>query len=230
MLARVAARFGIHYGWLVVFVIFLVLLFSAGIRNIPALIIIPLEDEFGWTRSAVSFAIGISILMYGLGGPFSGRLIGRFGPMRLLVGALTVSAIGTAALFYLQTIAQLTLVWGVIVGLATGILGIPLGAALAARWFVARRGLVTGILGAGSSAGALIFIPLMNSILDAAGWRTAILIGAALLLALVPLVLLIVRDSPGRSGLQAYGAAERSRRRRCGCAAHHPDVRGASHA
>lgn len=206
MLARGAARFGIHYGWLVVFVIFLVLLFSAGIRNIPGLIIKPLEDEFGWTRSAVSFAIGISILMYGLGGPFSGRLIGQFGPMRLLVGALVISALGTAALFYLQNIVQLTLVWGVLVGITTGILGMPLGAALAARWFVSRRGMVTGIIGAGSSAGALIFIPLMNSILDAAGWRTAILIGAALLLALVPLVLLIVRDSPAQAGVQAYGA------------------------
>ena len=196
MLARVASRFGIHYGWLVVFVIFLVLLFSAGIRNIPGLIVIPLEQEFGWTRSAISFAIGISILMYGLGGPFSGRLIGRFGPMRLLVGALTISALGTAALFYLQNIVQLTLVWGVLVGITTGVLGMPLGAALAARWFVSRRGMVTGIIGAGSSAGALIFIPLMNSILDAAGWRAAILIGSLLLLALVPLVLLIVRDSP----------------------------------
>ena len=206
MLARVAARFGIHYGWLVVFVIFLVLLFSAGIRNIPGLIVIPLEQEFGWTRSAISFAIGISILMYGLGGPFSGRLIGRFGPMRLLVGALAFSALGTAALFYLQNIVQLTLVWGVLVGITTGILGMPLGAALAARWFVSRRGMVTGIIGAGSSAGALIFIPLMNSILDAAGWRAAILIGALLLLALVPLVLLIVRDSPAQAGVQAYGA------------------------
>ena len=56
MLARVTARLGIHYGWLVIFVIFLVLLTSAGIRNIPGLIIKPLEDEFQWTRSAISFA------------------------------------------------------------------------------------------------------------------------------------------------------------------------------
>jgi MFS family permease len=206
MLARVASRAGLHYGWLVIFVIFLVLLISAGIRNIPGLIIKPLEDEFSWSRSAISFAIGVSILMYGLGGPFSGRLIGRFGPMRLLVGALTVSAAGTAVLYYLQNIVQLTAVWGVIVGVATGVLAIPLGAALAARWFVARRGLVVGILGAGSSAGALIFIPLMNWILETAGWRAAILLGAAILLALVPLVLLIVRDNPVQVGVQPYGA------------------------
>ncbi len=206
MLARLTSRFGIHYGWLVVFVIFLVLLTSAGIRNIPGLVIKPLEDEFHWTRSAISFAIAVSILAYGLGGPFSGRLIDRFGPKKLLVGALTVSALGTAALVWLQNIVQLTLIWGGFVGIATGVLAIPLGAALANRWFAARRGLVVGILGAGSSAGALIWVPIMMNVTLSFGWRAAMVLGAVLLMALVPLVLLIVRDSPKSIGLQPYGA------------------------
>jgi sugar phosphate permease len=208
MLLRVASRVNIHYGWLVVFVIFLVLLTSAGIRNIPGLIIKPLESEFGWSRSETSFAIAVSILMYGLGGPFSGRLIQRFGPMRLLVGALTISALGTASLIWLQNILQLSLVWGVLVGLATGVLAIPLGAALANRWFAQRRGLVVGILGAGSSAGALIWVPVMMGMTLNFGWRSAMLLGAVMLLSLVPLVLLIVRDSPKSVGLQAYGAED----------------------
>ena len=206
MLARFTSRFGIHYGWLVVAVIFLVLLTSAGIRNIPGLVIKPLEDEFHWSRSAVSFAIAVSILMYGLGGPFSGRLIGRFGPQRLLVGALLISALGTAVLIWLQNIVQLTLIWGVLVGAATGTLAMPLGAALANRWFVERRGLVVGILGAGSSAGALIWVPVMMNVTVTSGWRSAMLLGAVLLVALVPLVLLIVRNSPKDVGTQAYGA------------------------
>ena len=206
MLAKLTSRLGIHYGWLVVFVIFLVLLTSAGIRNIPGLIIKPLEDEFHWSRSAISFAIAVSILAYGLGGPFSGRLIARFGPKWLLVGALTVSAVGTATLIWLQSIAQLTLIWGGLVGVATGVLSIPLGAALANRWFATRRGLVVGMLGAGSSAGALIWVPIMMNVTVTSGWRMALLLGAALLIALVPLVLLIVRDSPKSVGLAAYGA------------------------
>jgi sugar phosphate permease len=126
--------------------------------------------------------------------------------MRLLVGALVVSALGTAVLIWLQTILQLTLVWGVIVGLATGVLAIPLGAALANRWFAQRRGLVVGILGAGSSAGALIWVPVMMSVTLNSGWRSAILLGATMLLALVPLVVLIVRDSPAAVGIKAFGA------------------------
>jgi sugar phosphate permease len=206
MFTRVASRFGIHYGWLVVFVIFLVLLTSAGIRNIPGLIIKPLEAEFGWSRSETSFAIAVSILMYGLGGPFSGRLITRFGPMRLLIGALTISALGTASLIWLQNLLQLSLIWGVLVGLATGVLAIPLGAAVANRWFAQRRGLVVGILGAGSSAGALIWVPVMMGMTQNFGWRSAMLLGAALLLALVPMVFLIVRDSPKAVGIDPYGA------------------------
>lgn len=206
MLTRVASRFGVHYGWLVISVIFLVLLTSAGIRNIPGLVIKPLEDEFHWSRSAISFAIAVSILMYGLGGPFSGRLISRYGPMRLLIGGLVVSALGTGSLVWLQNIVQLSLIWGVLVGVATGVLAIPLGAAVANRWFAQRRGLVVGILGAGSSAGALIWVPIMMQLTVTSGWRAAIVLGAVLLLALVPLVLLVVRDSPASVGLRAYGA------------------------
>jgi MFS family permease len=206
MLTRVASRFGIHYGWLVVAVTFLVLLTSAGIRNIPGVVIVPLESEFHWTRSEISAVIAVDILMYGLGGPLSGRLISRFGPMRLMAGAMTLAALATASLFWLQNIVQLTLVWGLVVGMSTGVLAIPLGAALANRWFVERRGLVVGILGAGFSAGSMIFVPTMMQITVSSGWRTAMLLGATLLVVLVPIVLLVVRNAPESVGLRAYGA------------------------
>lgn len=206
MLTRLASRFGIHYGWLVVFATFLVLLASAGIRNIPGIVIKPLEGEFGWDRAAISLAIALSLLTYGLGGPFSGRLIGRFGPKRLLVAALVVSALGTAALVWMRSLVELSLLWGVVVGLASGVLALPLGAALANRWFVERRGVVIGILGAGFSAGSLVWVPIMMELTQASGWRAAMLLGAVVLLALVPLVLLLVHDAPAQVGLRAYGA------------------------
>jgi sugar phosphate permease len=206
MLAKIASRSGIYYGWLVVVVLFLVLLTSAGVQAIPGIVILPLQEEFGWSRSAISLAIAVGILMFGLGGPFSGRLVSRFGPLKLLVGALVVAAIATASLFWLQSIVQLIVVWGTLVGLALGVLGIPLGAALASRWFVARRGLVVGILGAGSSAGALLWVPIMMNVTVASGWRAAVLLGSVLLIFLIPLVLLVVRDSPRAIGLEAFGA------------------------
>jgi MFS family permease len=206
MLARVASRFGIYYGWLVVFVLFLVLLTSAGVQSIPGIVILPLQEEFGWSRAAISLAVAGGILMLGLGGPFSGRLINRFGPLKLLVSAVVMAAIATASLYWLRSLAQLMLVWGVLIGLALGMLGLPLGATLASRWFSERRGLVVGILGAGSSAGALLWVPVMMSVTVTSGWRAAILLGAAMLLVLIPLVLLVVRDWPRDVGLRAFGA------------------------
>jgi sugar phosphate permease len=206
MLTRVASRFSVHYGWLIVLVTFLVLLTSAGIRNIPGLVIVPLESEFHWSRSEISAVIGIDILMYGLGAPLSGRLISRFGPMRLMIGALIVSALATASLYFLQTIIQLTVIWGVLVGLSTGVLSLPLAAALANRWFTQRRGLVMGILGAGFSAGAMVWIPIMMEVTVSFGWRAAMLLGSSLLVLLVPVVLLFVRDAPATVGLRPYGA------------------------
>lgn len=206
MLAKVAARFGIHYGWFVVGMMFLVLVTAAGVQAIPGLIIKSLEAEFDWSRSAVSFAVALGILTYGLGGPVSGRLIGRFGTRNVVVGGLVVAALAVGSLVWLQNIVQLTLVWGLLVGLAVGTLAIPMGASVANRWFVQRRGLVVGILGAGWSAGALIWVPIMMNVSLTAGWRAAIVLGAVALLALVPLVLLVVRDRPSEVGLQPYGA------------------------
>jgi MFS family permease len=209
MLAKLSTRFGIHYGWLVVFVSFLVLLTTAGLQSIPGIVLLPLQEEFGWSRSAVSFAIAVAILMLGLGGPFSGQFINRVGPKRLLVVALLVAALAAASLYWLQSVAQLILVWGVLVGTCLGVLGLPLGAALANRWFAERRGLVVGILGAGSSAGALLWVPIMMHVTVTSGWRMAMLLGATMLVILIPLVLLVIRDWPRQIGLTAYGA-ERS--------------------
>ena len=69
----------LHYGWIVVSITFITLLFSAGIRSAPGVIIVPLEDEFHWSRATISFAISINLLLYGLIGPFAGAMMDRFG-------------------------------------------------------------------------------------------------------------------------------------------------------
>jgi len=206
MFAQIASRLGIHYGWLVVATLFLVLLTIAGVQAVAGIVILPLQAEFGWTRSAISAAIAMSILMFGLGGPVSGPLLARFGPRKLMVGALSVAVVATASLYWLQNIVQLIVVWGGIVGLSLGVVYLPLGATVANRWFYDRRGLVVGILGAGSSAGALLWVPIMMGVTVTSGWRAAILLGATALAVLIPLGFLIVRDRPEDVGLQAYGA------------------------
>ena len=87
----------LYYGWVVVGVVFLALLISAGVRAAPAVLINPLEDELGWGRAAVSFAVSIGLLLYGLSGPVAGWLMDRFGPKRVALVGLALVAISTVA-------------------------------------------------------------------------------------------------------------------------------------
>jgi MFS family permease len=205
--AAFTARRGLYFGWIVVAVTFLTLLTASAVRGLPGVIIKPLEGEFGWDRAAISFAVAVSLFMYGLAGPISGRLIDRFGPRWVTVGGILLATVGSAALLVAQTLFELNLWWGVLVGLGSGAMAVVLGAAIATRWFFTRRGLVTGILGAGMSAGQLIFVPLMMALTLSYGWRAAVVLTLLfLVLVVLPLAILFLRNEPADLGLAPFGA------------------------
>lgn len=197
-----------HYAWVVVAVTFLALLVAASVRAAPGILILPLEQEFGWDRATISGAIAISILTFGLGGPLSGTLIERYGPRRVILGGSILIALGLAAFLTVRELWQLFLFWGIVVGVGTGAVGNVLGATVAHRWFRTHRGLVIGLFGAATSAGSLVFIPAMAALSVAVGWRAAIalLIGACVVV-LLP-VALFMRDRPADVGARAFGEGE----------------------
>ena len=94
---------------------------------------------------------------------------------------------------------QLVLLWGVVVGLGTGMTALVLGATIAARWFAARRGLVVGILTASVATGQLVFLPLLASLTERLGWRTALGLMCVMLGVAAFAVLLVMRDRPAIS-------------------------------
>lgn len=197
------ARF--HYAWVVVAVTFLALLVASSVRAAPGILITPLEKEFGWDRAAISAAIAMSILTFGLGGPISGTLVNRFGPRKVILFGCASIAAGLVAFLQLRDIWQFFLFWGVIVGIGTGAVGNVLGATVAHRWFRTHRGLIIGAFGAATSTGQLLFIPAMAALTDIQGWRSAImLLVAACLIVLVP-VAIFMRDRPEDMGARAYG-------------------------
>ncbi len=132
-----------YYGWFVVALSFLANLTAAGIRSAPSVLIHPLEAEFGWTRAAIASAASLNLLLLGLFAPAGGWLIDRFGARRVILGSLTTIAVGLNGVILVQQLWQLILVCGVVLGIATGITP-ALGASIAARWFVDRRGLAVG--------------------------------------------------------------------------------------
>ena len=169
------------------------------------MLIVPLEDEFHWPRSTISFAIGVNLLLYGLIGPFAAALIDRFGVRRTMTAALAVTAAGVALTPVMQQSWQLVLLWGVVVGASCGVIGNFLAAFIAARWFRIRQGLVVGLLTAANAAGQLIFLPTMASIATHAGWRVMSVVLAAAVAGFVPLIAVLMRDRPEDLGLAPYG-------------------------
>jgi len=202
---NVRARLPVHYAWIVTAITSLVMLASAGVRAAPSVLIKPLEADFGWSRSNISFAVAVSILWFGLGGPISGSLVDRYGPRRIMMIGLALIAAGIFGTLGINELWQFHLAWGMVVGIGTGALANVLGAAIALRWFRKHRGLVVGIFGAASAAGQLIFLPSLMSLTATSGWRTALTVAAAFVAALLVPLLLLMRDRPEDIGTRALG-------------------------
>lgn len=198
----------LHYAWIVAGVTFFILLIGAGIRSAPGVFMVPVEEEFGWSRSAISFALSINLLLYGLVGPFAAAVMDRFGIRRVTLIALFLLVLGTSLTTWMQASWQLTLLWGVVVGLGSGCTASVLGAMVANLWFVRHRGLVVGILTAAGATGQLLFLPLLASLADTEGWRSASWTVSMAVLVLIPFVWLFMRNKPSDKGLRAYGGTE----------------------
>ena len=195
----------LHWAWVVAGVSFIALVGAASFRAAPGALIEPLRAEFGWTTGTISLAISINLLLYGLTAPFAAALMDRFGVRVVVTFALTMVALGSGLTVFMTASWQLVLLWGVIVGLGTGSMAMALVATVVGRWFVARRGLVSGILTAASATGQLIFLPTIARIVEADGWRTASLTISACALAVVPVVLLFLRERPADVDELPYG-------------------------
>ena len=181
------------------------LLTAAGVRSTPGILMVPLEQEFHWSRATISLSVSINLILYGCIGPFAAAVMERFGIRRSVVCALVLVAIGVASTTLMRFPWQLILTWGILVGAGTGFLATVLSATVATRWFTKRRGFVIGILSGGSSTGQLLFLPVMARITSAYGWRTTVIVIAVFTAAIVPLVALLMRDRPQDVGLLPYG-------------------------
>jgi len=202
--ARLAAR-DIHYGWVMVGVTFLTSLISSASVGAPGVFILPLQKEFGWSTTQISSALSIRLLLFGLMAPFAAALMVRFGLRNVVLSALTIIMAGLVASLTMTQAWHLIGLWGFVVGFGTGLTAMVLGATVATRWFVARRGLVVGILAASVATGQLIFLPILAHLTDLYGWRTAMATMCVMLGVAALVVILLMRDRPSDLGLRPFG-------------------------
>jgi sugar phosphate permease len=204
-LAAALARRNTHYGWVVAGVTFLTMLVTAGAIGAPGVFIVPLEQEFGWDRAQIASALALRFMLYGFMGPFAAVFMNRFGVRPIMVAALVIIAAGFLLSLAMSALWQLLVLWGLVVGLGTGLTAMVLGATVAARWFSQRRGLVMGLLAGSLATGQLVFLPAIAALSEQFGWRIALAFVCGALLLTTVIVLALMRDRPSDLGLPAYG-------------------------
>ncbi|TDG10631.1 MFS transporter, partial [Paracraurococcus ruber] len=207
LLAAALARRGIHYAWVMVGLTFLVSLASAGALGVLGAFLLPLQREYGWDTASISGALALRLLLFGLMAPFAAALLQRYGLRRIVAFALALVLAGCLASMGMTQVWQLWLFWGVVTGIGTGMTALVLGATVANRWFVQRRGLVVGLLTAANATGQLAFLPLAAWLAREEGWRSAMAPGLVACGLAALLFFLLGRDRPADLGLLAYGEA-----------------------
>jgi predicted MFS family arabinose efflux permease len=196
----------IHPAWIVAGITFGTLCATAGFRSAPSVLILPLEQDFGWRRDVISLAVAINVLLYGLTAPFAAALMERFTVRKVVMAALTTVGTGALLTIWMSQSWHLMLLWGVVVGVGTGSMALVFAATIANRWFVKRRGLVIGILTAAAASGQLVFLPGLSKLAQDPGWRAsalAIALGAYLM---APLIFFFLKEDPQSINAKPYGA------------------------
>ena len=194
----------VHYAWIVAAVTFVALLAAAGARATPGVILLPLGNEFQWSRATVSSIVSLNIFLYGLIGPFAAAIYQRYGLRRSMLAAMALLSLGYGASTFATHYWQFVLLWGFVVGTGSGMAATVLGAAVAHRWFTQRRGLVMGVLTASTATGQLVFLRTLASA-STTDWRTAVWITAGATALVIPVIAWLMRDDPRDVGLRPYG-------------------------
>ena len=200
------ARRGIHYAWVVAAITFLTALSSSAALGLPGALMQPLSHEFGWNAEQISSALAVRFVLFGLMGPFAAILMERFGLRRVVFTALALITTGMLLATRMTAFWQLVALFGVMLGVGSGMTALVLSAVVANRWFDARRGLVIGLLTASSATGQLLFLPVGAWLIEHFGWRTALFPVLTSCALVAVLALLFMRDRPRDMGLGAYGA------------------------
>ena len=203
-LARVC-RGRVHYAWIVLAVMFSATLAGVGVRAAPGVMIIPLERAFGWNVATISGAVSLNIILMGATGPFLTGLIDVVGLKRTIIGCMIVLVAGTGLSNFMTSPWQLFLTWGLMVGIGSGASAVGMAAAVANRWFARRNGLAMGLLTAANAAGQLIFLPVLAMLAERYGWRGVSVTVTLVIAAAVPVVALLLPESPADVGLGPFG-------------------------
>ena len=203
---------GIYYGWFVVAACVFISMAANGAYNGFGVFIIPMSDEFGWSRAQVSFAASLGTLLGGFSQPLFGWMFDRVGGRRLILWGLAGFGLSNVLLMFTNGIAYLILVYGVLMALAGSAGTFNTGVALVSKWFHRRRATAIALVSAGGSLSGMVFVPFVAFLIPVIDWReTWLVLGLITLCLALPVAFLILRDDPSSAGESgADGGGERA--------------------
>ncbi len=197
----------LFYGYIIVAAAFLSMAFSSGAIFSFSVFFAPLQDEFGWSRAVTSSAFSLNMIVQGALAIGVGRLNDRFGPRMILTVSGLVLGLGFVLVSRIGSIWQLYLVYGLVIGI--GVSGGPVALmSTTARWFRARRGMMTGIVMAGVGFGTMIMPPFAEFLIRTIGWRSSFVVVGLVLMVAMPLTAQFLKRDPATMGLQALGGKQ----------------------
>lgn len=207
MLARLAARLPFYYGWLVVAVVFVTMGVGVNARTAFSLLYPSILDEFGWERGVTAGVFSFGFMMSAFLSPLFGRMMDRQGPRAVTLLGIAATAAGLVLASLSTQPWHFYATLGLLVGSGSVCLGYSCQALFLPAWFVRRRGLAMSIAFAGVGAGSIVLLPLLQSVIDRFGWRSACLALGLFALALLTPLALLLRRRPEDIGLQPDGAS-----------------------
>ncbi len=190
-----------YYGWAILAIGFLTIMGGFICRNTFSVFYPAIVEEFGWSRGDTAIIFSINILFYGLFAPIAGAMADRFRPRYVLATGALLIGIGMAGCSLATEKWQFYLLYGVVAAIGLSMAGWAPVATVLANWFVRKRALVFGILGAGFGI-SLVSASGAQYIISSFGWQTAyVVIGLSIFLLIAPLCVIVVRRTPADKGL-----------------------------
>lgn len=199
----------IFYGYVVIAAAFLIMLVMWGTLYSFGIFFKPLSTDLGWTRAMTSGAYSLFMILHGLLYIPAGRLNDKFGPRIIMLVSGFFLGLGYLLMSQTSALWQLYLFYGVIIGIGAGGGYVPLLSTVS-RWFIKRRGLMTGIVVSGVGLGTVIMPLLVNWLISNHGWRNSYVVVGIIALVLIVLPTLLLRRDPSQVGQQPYGKEETS--------------------
>jgi len=167
-------------------------MFGRGLGDTYVVFVLPLERDYGWTRSQLTSVYSIYLLMHGFTSPLVGVIFDRLGPRWVYTTGLAFMCGAFFLAAGLSNLWQFYLFVGGLVGIGVSLTGMVPGSALIARWYRERLSSAIGIAFSAAGVGTIIFVPLTQELVGDYGWRLAYRVLATVLLILVPVVAVFV--------------------------------------